>query len=67
LAFAGVKARLHWRLKNGKEVEHWGEGIRLLDEWNYYEDDEPRLRAFRWVRLIPPLAKSSGIFHYQLG
>lgn len=67
LAFAGVKARLHWRLKNGREVERWGEGIRLLDEWHYFEDDEPRLKSFRWVRLIPPLAKSSGIFHYQLG
>jgi O-methyltransferase involved in polyketide biosynthesis len=67
LAFSRVDARLRWRLKHGRDVETWGEGIRLLDEWNYYEDPEPRLRAFRWVRLIPPLAKSSGIFHFQLG
>lgn len=67
LAWAGVKARLHWRLRHGKDVEGWGEGIRLLHEWNYYEDDDPHLKAFRWVRWIPPLAKSSGIFHYRLG
>lgn len=67
LALAGVKARLHWKLKNPKDVENWGEGIRLLDEWNYFEEDEPRLTTFRWVRKIPPLAKSSGIFHYKLG
>ena len=67
LAYAKVKARLHWSIKDGKEVEDWGEGIRLLDEWNYYEDDDSPLKAFRWVRLIPPLAKSSGIFHYRLG
>jgi O-methyltransferase involved in polyketide biosynthesis len=67
LAFAGVKARLHWHLKAGKDVEEWGKDIRLLDEWNYFEEDEPRLKLFRWVRLIPPLAKSSGIFHYRLG
>lgn len=67
LAHAKVKARLHWSIKSGKDVERWGEGIRLLDEWNYYEDDDTPLKAFRWVRLIPPLAKSSGIFHYQLG
>jgi hypothetical protein len=30
-------------------------------------DDEPALKAFRWVRMIPALAKSSGIFHYRLG
>lgn len=67
LALAGVKARLHWKLKSPRDVEGWGEGIRLLEEWNYYQDDDPHLRAFRWVRLIPPLAKSSGIFHYRLG
>lgn len=67
LAFARVKARLHWRLKRGKDVESWGAGISLLDEWNYYEDDDPHLKAFRWVRLFPALAKSSGIFHFRLG
>jgi len=67
LAFAKVKARLQWSIKEGKGVEDWSEGIRLLDEWNYYDDDEPRLKAYRWARHIPAIAKSSGIFHYQLG
>ena len=67
LAHAKVKARLQWSIKSGKSVESWGNGIRMLDEWNYYEDDDTPLKALRWVRLIPPLAKSSGIFHYQLG
>ena len=67
LAFAKVKARLQWSIRQGKDVESWGEGVRLLGEWNYYEDDESPLKAFRWVRLIPSLAKSSGIFHYRLG
>ena len=67
LAYAKVKARMHWSIKDGKDIESWGEGICLLDEWNYYEDDESPLKAYRWVRLIPPLAKSSGIFHYRLG
>lgn len=67
LALARVKARLRWSIKSGKDVESWGEGICLLDEWNYFDEDESALKAFRWVRLIPPLAKSSGIFHYRLG
>jgi O-methyltransferase involved in polyketide biosynthesis len=67
LAYAGVKARLQWSIKNGRDVETWGDGICLLDEWNYYDDDEPGLKAFRWVRMFPALAKSSGIFHYRLG
>jgi O-methyltransferase involved in polyketide biosynthesis len=67
LAYSKVKARLHWSIKNGKDLEGWAEGIKLLDEWNYYDDDDSPLKAFRWVRLIPPLAKSSGVFHYRLG
>lgn len=67
LAHAKVKARLHWSIKDGRDMEMWSDGIRLLDEWNYYEDDDSPLKAFRWVRLIPPLAKSSGIYHYRLG
>jgi len=67
LAFFDVKARLHWGLKHGQDVENWGNDIQLLDEWNYFDADEAQLKSFRWVRLIPALAKSSGIFHYRLG
>jgi O-methyltransferase involved in polyketide biosynthesis len=67
LAYAGVKARLHWSIRNGKDPECWGKGITMLEEWNYYDDDELSLKAFRWVRMFPGLAKSSGVFHYRLG
>jgi len=67
LRLAKVKARMHWSIKEGKDVEAWGEGFSLLDEWNYYQEDASQLKAFRWVRLIPKLAKSSGVFHYRLG
>jgi len=67
LAYVKVKARMHWSIKQGKDVEDWGEGIRLLDEWNYYEDDNSLLQAYRWMRLIPPVAKAAGVFHYRLG
>ncbi len=67
LALAGVDARLHWKLEHGRDVESWGDDICLLDEWNYFEEDEPRLKSLRWVRRIPAIAKSSGIFHYRLG
>jgi O-methyltransferase involved in polyketide biosynthesis len=67
LAHAKVKARLQWGIKAGTDLESWGAGIKLLDEWNYYDDDEPRLKAYRWARHIPAIAKSSGVFHYRLG
>ena len=67
LALARTKARLHWKLKHGKEVESWGAGISMLEEWFYFDRPEPRLNAYRWMRFFPLLGKSTGIFHYKLG
>ena len=62
-----ISARYHWGLKQGKDLESWGNGIRLLDEWFYFDNPEPRLSSSRWMRYIPLFAKASGIFHYRLG
>jgi len=62
-----LSARYHWGLKNGKDVESWGEGIRLLDEWRIFDHPEPRLPYPGWVRQIPMFAKAIGVFHYRLG
>jgi O-methyltransferase involved in polyketide biosynthesis len=67
IARTKIGARYHWELKRGKDVEKWGNGICLLDEWFYFSRPEPRLAHARWMRYIPPLAKASGIFHYRLG
>jgi O-methyltransferase involved in polyketide biosynthesis len=67
LALSKVSARLRWGLKHGKDVESWGDGIQLLDEWFYFDDPEPRMNAYRWMSRFPLLGKSTGIFHYRLG
>lgn len=67
LALSKVSARLRWGLRRGKEVESWGDGLWLLDEWFYFDDPEPRMRPYRWMSIFPFLGKSTGIFHYRLG
>lgn len=69
LRFAMSKfgARYHWGLKRGRDLETWGMGIRLLNEWFPLESPEPRLAHVRWMRHIPLLAHVIGIFHYRLG
>ena len=62
-----IGALCHWALKRGKDLERWGDGIRLLDEWFPFRCLEPRLGPVRWARNIPVLAKTMGVFHYQLG
>jgi O-methyltransferase involved in polyketide biosynthesis len=63
----GIGARYHWGLKRGKDLEGWGEGIYLLDEWFPFDRPESRLAHVQWMRHIPLLAKVMGIFHYRLG
>ena len=73
LRFLRVGARLHWGLRRGRDPERWrdassaGAGIRLLDEWFYFDRPEPRLGAAQFMRYLRPLAKGTGIYHYQLG
>ncbi len=62
-----IGARYHWGLTRGKDLEKWGAGIHLLDEWHYFDTPEPRLAHIRWMRFIPFLANVAAIFHYELG
>ena len=62
-----IGARYRWGLKRGRDIESWGAGIRLLNEWYPFSRPEPRLAHVQWMRHIPLLAKVMGIFHYRLG
>jgi len=64
---AKISARYNWGIKRGKDLEEWGDGISLLDEWFPFDCPEPRLAHMQWVRHIPLLAKVMGIFHYRFG
>ena len=59
--------RPRWGLKNDRDVEGWALGIRLLSQWNMFEEPEPRLGALRWMRHLPCLARVVRVVHYRLG
>jgi O-methyltransferase involved in polyketide biosynthesis len=67
LLVSRMGARMHFGLKNWREVESWAEGIRLLEEWRYFGTDEPRSRPYRWLYRFSCMRNSAGIFHYRLG
>jgi len=58
---------LRWGFWRGQEIEDWGNGIHLLDEWGYFDQPEPRLRSFGWMAPIWRLLKPMRVFHFQLG
>jgi len=60
-------ARFHWGLWRGQEIEGWGDGIHLLNEWGYFDQPEQRLDHIRWMRHIPLLARVLRIYHFRLG
>lgn len=62
--FAGL---MQWGFWRGQEIEGWGSGIHLLDEWGFFDRPEPRLDAYRWMAPLFHLFKPMRIFHFQLG
>jgi O-methyltransferase involved in polyketide biosynthesis len=70
--FAGL---MQWGFWRGQEIEGWGDpstslragGIRLLDEWGFFDRPEPRMAPYRWMAPIFRLFKPIRIFHFQLG
>ncbi len=67
LAATRVSARLHWGVQDGKTLESWSPGIRLLERWLYFDQPEARERGLGWMRVLPGLNTSASILHYQLG
>jgi O-methyltransferase involved in polyketide biosynthesis len=59
--------RTHWGIWNGKKIESWGDGIRLLSEWGWLDHLEPRISYYRWIGPIEALIRTLRIYHFQLG
>ena len=66
-ASAKLNVHLRWGIWHGQEVEKWGDGIRLLDEWGFFDPPEPRLARLRWLRPLEAAIRTSRIYHFQLG
>lgn len=54
-------------LDDGRELEDWAPGIRLLDEWTYFDEDEPKLGWMRLFARWPLCRRVQWAAHYQLG
>jgi O-methyltransferase involved in polyketide biosynthesis len=67
LSLTKVGALLRWGLWCGQEIEGWADGIRLLDEWGFFDRPEPRLAHIRWMRHIEAMARTHRIYHFRLG
>ena len=54
-------------IRDSREPEEWHPGIRLLDEWSYFDADEPKLGWLRIFRHSAFFRKTQWTVHYRLG
>ena len=62
-----LSARLQWGIWHGQEIERWADGVRLLDEWGFFDPAEPRIAHLRWLRRLEAVIRTSRIYHPRLG
>lgn len=54
-------------IDDSRELEQWAPGIVLLDEWTYFQDNEPKLGWYRWFARWPLFSRAQWTAHYRLG
>lgn len=52
---------------NERHFETWDPAIHFLDDWAYYDDQEPKLRSLNWMRHVQFLRHMQWTLHYRLG
>jgi len=54
-------------IAESREIERWAPGLELLDDWTYYDEDEPKLGIMRWFAKWPLVRWIQWTVHYRLG
>ena len=63
----GADVTMYFGIRNGNDLERWGEGIRFLDEWTLFDDHEKKLGWLNLFSFSKKLRKAQWVVHYQLG
>ena len=67
LVVLGSSARMNWAVRDPRELESWGSGIRLAESYSYFDDPEPRMGFPAWFGRLALMRKASTIQRYELG
>jgi methyltransferase (TIGR00027 family) len=63
----GAGAAFCFGVSDGREMETWSPGIRLLGEWSYFDSRHPKLGLLGWMGRFELFRKAQWTLHYQLG
>jgi hypothetical protein len=57
----------HSGLSHVREMGEWAEGITFLDNWSYFDEDEPRLDWMRPFARWKLFGRAQYVVRYRLG
>jgi methyltransferase (TIGR00027 family) len=66
-AHLGAGAVFRFGINNSADMEGWGPGIKLLDDWTFYDDNEKKLGWIQLYGKIPAMRRIQWTTHYRLG
>ncbi|TNE46024.1 MAG: class I SAM-dependent methyltransferase [Deltaproteobacteria bacterium] len=62
----GEGAMFQSGLKDSRDMEAWSEGLELLGDWAFVDEDESKLGVIRWTRRFESMRKIQWVVHYRL-
>lgn len=62
----GEDAKFKSGVKDAAEIQGWGKGIELLDEWSYFDSKEKKLGLLGLLGKIDLLRRTQWTVHYKL-
>ncbi len=62
----GEGAMFQSGLRDSQDMETWSEGIELLGDWAFLDEEEPKLGFIRWFRRFESMRKVQWVLHYRL-
>ncbi|MGC4116562.1 MAG: class I SAM-dependent methyltransferase [Myxococcales bacterium] len=63
----GKEAAFSFGVRDARELEAWAEGVRLVHEWSYFDEKEPKLGWFAWFAGLDFIRRLQWTAVYRLG
>jgi methyltransferase (TIGR00027 family) len=64
--YLGKDATFKSGLKNSEEMENWGNGIKFVDEWSYFDSHDKKLGWLQFMGKMESFRKVQWTVHYKL-
>ena len=63
----GKDATFHFGIRNSNEMESWNNGIKLVNDWSYFDSNEKKLGWLKIFKNVKLFRKTQWTVYYKLG